>query len=364
MSAPQTDHAILFTPGPTEVSPEILEAMARPVFGHRGEEMQAILADVIPRARRLFAAEGHEIFITASSATGLWEAAIRNCVLRRVLVPVCGAFSERFHEVALACGAAADRIDTEWGRAVEPSAVEAALATGAYDAVALVHNETSTGVVNPLGAISQAVRRHPGVLLLVDVVSSVAGMPVEVDRNGIDVALASVQKCLALPPGLSLCAVSPRAMERSRAARGKGYYFDFVRLKGCFDKRTPLATPSVSHIFALQRQLHRMEAEGLEARYARHRAMGETTRAWAARRFALYAEPAYASDTVTCVRVPRGFDVAGFVRALRQRGYALGGGYGRLKEETFRVGHMGDHTIDGVRSLLGRMDDLLQGGGA
>ena len=364
MPASPSDHPILFTPGPTEVSPEILEEMARPVIGHRGEEMQAILGEILPRARTLFGTAGHDIFITGSSATGLWEAAVRNCVARKALVPVCGAFSERFHEVALACGAPADRIDTEWGRAVDPAALDRALGTGAYDAVALVHNETSTGVTNPLATIAEVVRRHPGVLLLVDVVSSLAGIPIEVDRHGIDVALASVQKCLALPPGLSLCAVSPRAMERSRSARGKGYYFDFVRLKNCFDKRTPLATPSVSHIVALRRQLQRIEAEGLEARYARHRDMAAAVRAWATERLALFPDLAAASDTVTCVRDTRGLDVAGFLRALRRRGYAIGSGYGRLKETTFRIGHMGDHTLGGVRSLLGQMDEVLEGGAA
>jgi aspartate aminotransferase-like enzyme len=241
-SAP--DHPILFTPGPTEVAPDILREMSRPVIGHRGEEMQAILGEIITRAREVFGAPSHDIFLTGSSATGLWEAAVRNGVARRLLVPVCGAFSERFFEVALACGVAADRIDAEWGRAVDPAAVDAALATGAYDAVALVHNETSTGVVNPLASLAEVVRRHPDVLLFVDCVSSLAGMPVLVDRHGIDVALASVQKCLALPPGLAICAVSPRAMERSRTRPNKGYYFDFVRLKGFFDKRVPLATPS------------------------------------------------------------------------------------------------------------------------
>jgi aspartate aminotransferase-like enzyme len=362
MPPAKPDHRILFTPGPTEVAPEILREMARPVIGHRGEEMQAILGEVLPRARGLFGAAAHEVFVTASSATGLWEAAIRNCVARRVLVPVCGAFSERFHEVALACGAPADRIDCDWGRAVDPQAVEERLATGLYDAVALVHNETSTGVANPLGAIGEMVRRHPGVLLLVDVVSSLAGIPVEVDRNGVDVALASVQKCLALPPGLALCAVSERAMERSRARTGKGYYFDFVRLKGFFDKRMPMATPSVSHIFALQAQLRRIEAEGLEARYARHRAMADETRAWASARFGLFAEEGARSDTVTCVRNTRGMDVAAFLKAAGRRGYGLSNGYGRLKEATFRIGHMGDHTVAGVRALLEVLDEILQEG--
>jgi ATP-dependent HslUV protease ATP-binding subunit HslU len=278
MAPEKPDHRILFTPGPTEVAPEILREMARPVIGHRGEEMQSILGDLLPRARQLFGAPAHEIFITASSATGLWEAAIRNCVARRVLVPVCGAFSERFLEVAVGCGVAADRLDFEWGRPVEPQAVHERLAGGKYDAVALVHNETSTGVVNPLAAVAEAVRQHPDVLLLLDVVSSLGGVPVEVARHGIDVALASVQKCLALPPGLALCAVSERAMARSRGQQGKGYYFDFVRLKGYFDRRMPMATPSVSHIFALQAQLRRIEAGGFEERYARHHAMAEVVR--------------------------------------------------------------------------------------
>jgi len=361
MTAAPSDHTILFTPGPTEVAPEILREMARPVIGHRGAEMQAILAEVLPRARRLFGApEGHELFITASSATGLWEAAIRNTVQRRVLVPVCGAFSERFHEVALACGVEADRLDTEWGRAVDPGAVGERLVGGGYDAVALVHNETSTGVANPLPAIADVVRRHPGVVLLVDVVSSVAGMPVEAGRDGIDVALASVQKCLALPPGLALCAVSPRAMERSRGSKGKGYYFDFVRLKGFFDRRMPMATPSVSHIFALQAQLRRIEAEGLEARHARHRAMADVARSWTAERFGFFAADGCRSDTVTCVSNDGGVDVGAFVKAVARRGYAISNGYGRLKEKTFRIGHMGDHTVAGVRALLAAMDEALE----
>jgi predicted phosphoserine aminotransferase len=359
--APKDKHTILFTPGPTEVSPEILRQMARPIIGHRGAEMQEILGEIIERGRRLFGAARHDLFVTGSSATGLWEAAIRNAVERKVLVPVCGAFSERFYEVALACGAEAERLDFEWGRAVEPGAVADRLARGDCDAVALVHNETSTGVVNPLGAIAAAVRRTPDVALLVDTVSSVAGMPVDVDANGIDVALASVQKCLALPPGLAVCVVSPRVLERSarRQGRGKGYYFDFLKLKGYFDKRNPLATPSVSHIFALQAQLRRIEAEGLEARYGRHRAMAEVVRAWALKRFALFAAPGARSETVTCIATPKPIDVALLVKGAARRGFAISNGYGRLKGTTFRIGHMGDHTVEGVQRLLGALDATL-----
>jgi predicted phosphoserine aminotransferase len=360
MPTPPPDHRILFTPGPTEVMPEILAHMSRPVIGHRGEEMQAILGEVIERGRRLFGAAAHEIFVTGSSATGLWEAAIRNTVERRVLVPVCGAFSERFYDVAVGCGAEAERIDVAWGRPVDPGQVAERLAGGRFDAVALVHNETSTGVVNPLPAIAEAVRRTPDVALLVDCVSSLAGMPVDVDRHGIDVALASVQKCLALPPGLAVCAVSARALERSKRRTGKGYYFDFVRLKSAFDKRQPMATPSVSHIFALQAQLRRIEAETFEGRYARHRAMADETRAWAAaRRFELFAAASARSETVTCVANNRGIEVGAFVKRAAERGFSISNGYGRLKEKTFRIGHMGDHTLEGVRRLLQVLDASL-----
>jgi predicted phosphoserine aminotransferase len=356
----RSDHKILFTPGPTEVSPELLREMARPVIGHRGAEMQEMIRQILPRARLLFGTRSNDVFLTTCSATGLWEAAIRNCVERRVLVPVCGAFSERFYEVARACGAEADPLQVEWGRGVPAQAVADLLATGRYDAVALVHNETSTGVTNPLAEIAEAVRRQEEVLLLVDAVSSLGGIPVEVDRNGIDVCLASVQKCLALPPGFSLCSVSPRALERSARRPGKGYYFDFVRLKGFFDRQMPMATPSVSHLFALQAQLGRIEREGLETRYARHRAMAGRVRQWAAERFGLFAAEGVRSDTTTCVRNTRGIRVADLTAALAARGYAISNGYGRLKETTFRIGHMGDHTTDGVSALLQTIDDVLR----
>jgi aspartate aminotransferase-like enzyme len=351
---------VLYTPGPTEVSPEVLREMARPVIGHRGAEMQELIRELVPRARAVFGARAHDVFFTACSATGLWEAAIRNCVARRVLVPVCGAFSERFYEVALACGAEADPLSIEWGRPVPAQAVADLLASGRYDAVALTHNETSTGVTNPLAAIAEAVHRQPDVLLLVDAVSSLGGIPVEVDRHGIDVCLASVQKCLALPPGFSLCAVSDRAIERSRRRVGKGYYFDFVRLKEFFDRQVPLATPSVSHMFALLAQLRRIEAEGLEKRYERHRAMGAAVRAWAADRLALFAAEGARSETVTCVSNTRGIQVADFLAGLAARGFGIGNGYGRLKERTFRIGHMGDHTVEGIGRLLDAMDEVLK----
>ena len=361
MASDGTEHKVLFTPGPTEVAPEILNAMAEPVIGHRTAAMQDLIGAIVPRARRLFGAAAHEVFLTSCSATGLWEAAIRNCVARRVLVPVCGAFSQRFHDVAVACGVEADLLPIEPGWPITAEAIDAALQGGRYDALALVHNETSTGVVNPIAEIAEVVRRHDDVLLLVDAVSSLGGMPVEVDRNRIDVCLASVQKCLALPPGFSLCAVSDRAMERSRGLTGKGYYFDFVRLKGFFDRGYPLATPSISHMNALLAQFHRIDAEGLENRYRRHHEMAEVVRAWALDRFGLFAAEGARSDTITCVRNERGLDVGTFIGELAARRIGISNGYGKLKEATFRIGHMGDHTVDGIKALIRTMDEVLGG---
>ncbi|HET6373684.1 MAG TPA: aminotransferase class V-fold PLP-dependent enzyme, partial [Candidatus Polarisedimenticolia bacterium] len=283
-----TGHVKLFIPGPTEVRPDVLAEMSRPIISHRGAEMEALQRDVSAQAARIMHTT-HPILLSSSSATGLMEGGIRNGVERRVLSLVCGAFSARWHKIALDCDKQADALSVPWGRAIEPAEVDRALSTGAYDAVTLVHNETSTGVANPLAEIAAVVMRHPDVLLMIDTVSSLGGLPVKVDELGADLCLASVQKALALPPGFSLCAVSPRLIERSRRAKGKGFYFDFARMLDKAEKHQPLTTPSVSHMFAMQRQFAHILAEGLEARWARHREMAGIVRAWAKRRFALFA---------------------------------------------------------------------------
>jgi predicted phosphoserine aminotransferase len=338
----------------------VLEAMARPVISHRGAEIGEIVREVLSGARRVFGTEG-AVLLSSSSASGLMEGSIRNCVERRSLHLVCGAFGERWRQVASDCGIEPGVVQVDPGKGIRPEAVEEALAAGSYDAVCLTHNETSTGVINPLQEIAAVVRRHPGVLLLVDAVSSLGGVPVEVDRLGIDVCFASVQKALALPPGFALCSVSKRALERARGKKGRGYYFDFVRLSEASEKAMPLATPSVSHLFALQVQLRRLLAEGLPARFARHSEMARRVRRWAGDRFGVLAEPGFESDTVTCVVNTRRLDVGEFLGRLRARGFQISNGYGALKERTFRIGHMGEHTVEGVERLLSAMDEVLSG---
>ncbi len=354
------ERPLLFTPGPTEVRPEVLLAMSRPVISHRGAEMEEMVRDILVHAKRIFRTEG-TVLLSTSSASGLMEGAIRNCVRRRSLHLICGAFGDRWWQIAADCGAEpkASRVDP--GRAVDPDRVDQELATGGYDAVCLTHNETSTGVTNPLEAIAAVVRRHPDLLFLVDAVSSLGGIPVDVDRLGIDVCLASVQKALALPPGFSLCSVSERALAAARRQKGRGYYFDFIRLSESSTKGMPLATPSVSHLFAIQVQFAQILREGLEARFARHAVMAGRVRAWARERFGLFAEKGFESDTVTCVANTRKIRVADFLSRLRQRGFQVSNGYGALKEATFRIGHLGDHTPESVDRLLAAMDEVLGG---
>ena len=322
--------------------------------------MGAMVRDILSGARQVFATDG-TVLLSTSSASGLMEGTIRNCVAKRPLHLICGAFGERWRQIAADCGTDPGVVRVEPGRGIRPEQVEEALCRGEYDAVCLTHIETSTGVTNPLEEIARVVGRHSGVLLLVDAVSSLGGIPVEVDRLGIDACFASVQKALALPPGFALCAVSGRALDRARGRKGRGYYFDFIRLAEASARAMPLATPSVSHLFALQVQLGRILQEGLPARFARHAAMAQRVRCWARERFSVLAEPGFESQTVTCVVNTRKMKMAEFLERLRDRGFQVSNGYGELKDLTFRIGHLGEHTPEGVEALLAAMDEALPG---
>ncbi len=316
--------------------------------------------------RRLFRTE-RPVYISTSSATGLMEAAIRNCVGRRVLCLVCGAFSARFFEIAEACGVEADRLDVEWGESNEPAELAEALAQQDYDAVSVVHSETSTGVLNPIAALAATIRdTSPQTLLLVDCVSSLAATPVEVDRWGLDFALAGTQKALALPPGLALGAASQRAFDRSGGRPGRGVYFSFEAFEEAVAKRQTANTPAVSLFYALAFQLQRIEAEGLEARWSRHRAMAERTWGWVdevSERHGLdmqvLASRERRSPSITCVAVSGKLGGVDIVRRLGQRGYSIAPGYGKLKESSFRIGHMGDHTLEELEQLLELLEAVL-----
>ena len=357
-----------FLPGPTEVRPEVLDSMVRPVIAYRGQEMEELMLRVAPRLRWLFRTE-RPVYVSTSSATGLMEAAIRNCVPERVLSLVCGAFSERFHKIALSCGKEADRIDVELGESNEPDQVADAVAKNSYDAVTLVHSETSTGVLNPIEQIAAAVREaSPDTQVLVDCVTSLAAVPVEVDEWKLDFALAGSQKGMALPPGLAFGVASQRAYDRALETKGRGLYFDFEALETAVAKNQTSNTPAVSLLYALDAQLQEIEKEGLEARWARHESMAERTWRWIDEmrvrhgiELEVLAEEGRRSASVTCVVLPDGLSGVEVARRMKERGYTIASGYGKLKERTFRIGHMGDHTMGELEALLEVLASVLVG---
>lgn len=356
----RTEPARLFLPGPTEVSEEVLEAQVARLVGHRSREIEALVASLQERLRNLFQTD-HRVYLSTSSATGLFEAAARNCVMERALCCVNGAFSGRFADVVEAQGKAVDRIEVEWGEPITPGLVDDALARVDVDAVTVVHNETSTAVTSPVEEIAAVVRdRSPDALLLVDTVSSLGGIDVPVDRWGLDVCLTGGQKCLALPPGLSFAAVSDRALERAREVPDRGWYFDFLVFERYLQRGQTPTTPAITLMYALDRQLDRILEEGLTARFERHRAMADHVRAWALDRFDILAREGYRSDTVTAVRNTRGIDVEAMNAFLAEsHDMVVSNGYGKIRDVTFRIGHMGDHTVAGMENLTAAIDDFL-----
>ena len=349
----------LFIPGPTHVRDEILEAMATPMIGHRSKEYMDLQAEVIPKVQKLLYTE-NRIFLSTSSSTGLMEAAVRNCVAKKCLNTVCGAFSKRWHQITVANGKPADKLEVDMGQAITPEMVDEALSSGEYDAITLVHNETSTGVMNPIYEIAEVVKKYPDVCFLVDAVSSMAGAKIEVDKLGIDVCLAGVQKCFALPPGLAVASVSQKALDRAAQVPNRGYYFDFLVFQKYLDERgqTP-ATPAIPQIIALNKQMDDILAEGLENRWRRHQEMAAFVQEWARKHFALYSDERYLSPTVTNVKNTRGISVVALNEELGKRGAMISNGYGPLKEKCFRIAHMGDLTLDDLKWLTEQIEDIL-----
>jgi aspartate aminotransferase-like enzyme len=356
-----TPHVKLFIPGPIEVSPDTFDAMCQPMIGHRGTGFQAMYADIQPKLRQVLNTQ-NPVFLSTSSAWGVMEAAIRNLVGKKVLNCCCGAFSDKWFDVSIRCGLQAEALKVEWGQPILPDQIDAKLKTGQFDAITLVHNETSTGVMNPLPAIAEVMKRYPDVMFIVDSVSSMTGVKIETDALGIDVLLAGTQKAWALPPGLAVFAVSERALKKAATIPGRGYYFDFLEFKANHDKNMTPSTPSIPHIYGVQHQLNRFLAEGLDNRYARHLKMAQMTREWVkSRGFELFPKAGYESVTLTCVKNNKNIDVAKLQKTLKERHNALiDGGYGQIKGKSFRLSHMGDETPETIAQLHGWLDDCLK----
>jgi predicted phosphoserine aminotransferase len=351
----------MFVPGPVDVADEVLQAQAAPMLPHRSKEFEAIYRRASEKAQQLFYTQ-YRVFLTSSSGTGLQEAAMRNFVDKRVLSVVNGAFADRWYEVAVSNGKDAEKLAFEWDTPASPERIADAVKRGGFEAVAIVHNETSTGMQNPVREVAEAVHAvAPDTLILVDAVSSLGGAKIEMDAWGIDKVLTSSQKCLALPPGLGLGAVSDRAMEKAKSVANRGWYFDLVRMEKHRLKDSSPATPAMSLIYALDFQLDRILAEGLDNRFARHSAMAKRVQEWAdARDLSMYAPEGYRSQTVTTIKNERGISVSDLNAFLKQREMRIAGGYGPIKETTFRIAHMGEIQMEDIEKLLEAMDEYLQ----
>lgn len=350
----------LFIPGPTEVRKEILVELSHPQIGHRTQEFRDLFAGLRPGLKELFFTN-NDVLISTSSGSGFWEGAIRSCVNNKVLHAVNGAFSKKWADVSESCGKEVVRVKFDSGKAVKSAEIDKALSGGDFEAFCMVQNETSTGVASHLEEISAVMEKYPDVLFFVDAVSSLAGVKIEVDQLGIDICLASSQKALALPAGIAVASVSARCYKKAETVKGRGYYFDILELKKAYDKDETPYTPSIPHLYALKKQLHRIKDEGLENRFDRHKEMADYVRSWAHKHgFAMFSEKGYESDTVSCIVNTKKLDFKAIKKEMAKKGYSIDSGYGKLNEKlesegkstTFRIAHMGDLTLNEVKEML------------
>ncbi|MGF1483695.1 MAG: pyridoxal-phosphate-dependent aminotransferase family protein [Opitutales bacterium] len=351
----------LFIPGPIEVAPHIYKAMSQPMIGHRSPDFVALFKDVQPKLQQAFFTTD-PVYISTSSAWGVMEGILRSLVKDKKVLNCCsGAFSDKWHDVTQRMGIPCEALKFEWGQPVDPEALRAALSTGEFDIVTLIHNETSTGTMSPIAEIAAVLKDFPEVYSIVDCVSSFSVLPIAKDTLGIDVLLTGSQKALALPPGMALFTVSERAHERAESVDGRGYYFDLIEFRKNYEKGMTPSTPCIPLIYGLQAKLNEIFAEGLEARYARHARTNQQVHDWVKKHdFELLPDLAYASKSLTCVRNNREMDIPALNAALKERfSCVIDGGYGKIKGKTFRISNMGDETEATISGLLNNLDTLL-----
>lgn len=353
-------HNKLFTPGPTEVRPELLNELSHPQIHHRTDEFVELYDFLQVYLKKLLFTD-NPVFIFTSSSTGAMEAAVTNGVKKRCLNLVNGAFGERWHEIALMNGVPCDKMEIEWDKAIKPEMIEEQLESGKYDAITLVFNDTSTGVLNPIKEIGELIKKYDDVLFLVDAVSAMAGTEIRIDEWGIDMCLAGLQKAFALPAGLAVASVSERLLKRSEEVEKRSYYFSLPLMYKYHKKSQTPVTPSIPQMIALKRQVKDIiDNEGLENRFLRHGELASCVQEWALKYFDIYPETGYWSQTVTCIVNTRGISVSDLNRKLvEDYNCMIADGYGKLKNKCFRIAHMGDMTLPDIKGLLAVINDIL-----
>ncbi|MGH7942803.1 MAG: pyridoxal-phosphate-dependent aminotransferase family protein [Limisphaerales bacterium] len=357
-------HVKLHIPGPVEVSEKTFKALCSPMIGHRGQGFKDLYAKIQPQLQQLLTTK-QWVYLSTSSAWGVMEGAVRNLVSKKVLNCMCGAFSDKWFDVSRKCGKQAQALQVNWGSPIRAEAIDQKLATGEFDALTVIHNETSTGVMSPLEEIAALKKKYPDVMFIVDAVSSMTAVPLKFDELGIDVLLAGTQKAFALPPGTAVLVCSPAALAKAATVKDRGYYFDFAEFQKNAEQSMTPSTPSIPHIHALSSKLDEFFAEGIDARYARHKRTNQMTRDWAKKHgFNLFADAGFESVTLTCVSNGarpggRTVDVAKLQKLTKDQGFLIDGGYGKIKGATFRVSNMGDESEASMAQLFAAMDKAM-----
>jgi aspartate aminotransferase-like enzyme len=358
-------HVKLHIPGPVEVSEKTFRALCSPMIGHRGQGFKDLYSKIQPRLQSLLSTR-QLVYLSTSSAWGVMDGAVRNLVAKKILNCMKGAFSDKWFDVSKRCGKEAEALQVDWGSPIRAEAIDRKLATGQFDALTLIHNETSTGTMSPLAEIAALKKKYSDVMFIVDAVSSMSAVPMKFDELGIDVLLAGTQKAFALPPGLAVFVCSPAALAKAATLKDRGYYFDFAEFeKNAKENMTP-STPSIPHIYALASKLEEFFEEGLEQRYTRHRETNQMTRDWAAKHgFNLFPEAGFESLTLCCINNgarPGGrvVDVAKLQKLTKDQGFLIDGGYGKIKGTTFRISNMGDETPRSMKALFGALDAAMR----
>ena len=354
-------HKKLFIPGPIDVKQDVLEQMTKPMIGHRSKEASILQRSISEKLQKVFYTK-EQILLSTSSGSGLMEGAIRSCTRKKAAVFSVGAFGDRWYKMAVSNNVPADKFSVEPGEATRPEMVDEVLATGEYDLITITHNETSTGVMNPVQEISKVMKKYPKVIWCLDAVSSMAGTKIEVDKLGVDICITSTQKCFGLPPGMAIASMSKKAVEAAKQVKYRGLYLDLLEIYECIQKKDHQypSTPVIPIMYAMNYQLDKMLAEGLENRFARHLQMAEYVRAWAKKNFEHLPKKGYVSNTLTTIKNTKNISVSELNKELGNRGFAISNGYGDLKEKTFRISHMGDYTLDDVRDLIKNINDILE----
>lgn len=363
--SPTKPFGTFFLPGPTEVREEIMAAMIQPMIPHRGSEFEKLFERLQQGLRPIFKTE-RPVYVSTSSATGMMEGAIRCAPPGRILCLVNGAFSERFAHIASMCGRDVDRYEVAWGQVHAIPQLDERLSMRKYSAITVAHSETSTGALNDVRAVSDCAHRH-GIVCLIDSVSALGGAELRFDEWKLDYVLTGSQKALALPPGLSFAVASTSFIDQANGTHGRGVYFDLVELDAYARRNQTPSTPALTLLYALEAQVKSIASEGLENRWVRHKAMATRTQEWitkisdeTGKKLVNIAPLGSQSPTVSTIRLPAEVPADGFTSGVAKQGIIVGTGYGKLKNSTFRIGHMGDHTMESLERCLAACSSVLR----